>query len=285
MSDGGFRFCRMKASALGLVLALLLLQHPAARAADAAGAFASGDFAAARTAGRAAGGAGGLALACEAGLVLGSYIEKGEARVRSLHGAIEDCAKVIEAGGAGVGPYVNYAIGFGFEAKRLHSIGGATASRKLFTEAVERFPDSGFAHAALAGWHANVAEQAGLGRIALGASRDEARREFKTATRLDPDNPVILFEQLRFLAAGERKDRLAALDVAAQIAGRSPRDAFDVLILEKAKPLAAALSGSEKDLDAALAAAEPFAGVRGEAPSLTYEPPFRTRFPPTDQPG
>ena len=274
----------MKAPALALFLILTLLQSPAARAADAVGAFAAGDFAAARTAGRAAGDAEGLALACEAGLVLGSYIEKGEARVRSLHGAIEDCAKVIEAGGAGVGPYVKYAIGFGFEAKRLHSVGGATASKKLFADAVARFPDSGFARAALAGWHANVTRQAGIGRIALGASRDEARRGFMTAARLDSDNPVILFEQLRFLAAGDRQDRLAAIDVAAQLARLSPRDAFETLILEKAAPLGAALSGREKDLDAALDAAEPFAGVRGEAPGLKFEPPFRTSFPSSDQP-
>jgi hypothetical protein len=274
----------MKAFALGFFIALSFLQGPTARAADAALAFASGDFGAARTAGRAAGSAEGSALACEAGLVLGSYLERGEARVRSLHAAIEDCAAAVRGGGAGVGPYVNYAIGFGFEAKRLHSVGGASASKKLFAEAVARFPDSGFAHAALAGWHANVTRQAGLGRIALGASPDDARRGFMTATRLDPENPVILFEQLRFLAAGDRQDRLAARDVAAQLARLSPRDAFEALILQKAAPLGAALSGNEKDLDTALDAAEPFAGVRGEAPGLKFEPPFRT-FPSPDQPG
>jgi hypothetical protein len=275
----------MKAPALSLTLAACLLHSAAAHAADAVGAFASGDFAAARMAGRAAGSAKGMSLACEAGLVLGSYLEKGEARIRTLHGAIEDCAQAIRSGGAGVGPYVNYAIGFGFEAKRLHSVSAASASKKLFAEAVARFPDNGFAHAALAGWHSNVTRQAGLGRIALGASRDEARRGFATAVSLDPENPVIRFEQLRFLAAGDRKDRSAAADTAAVIATMKPRDAFDALILEKTKLLAAALSRGEKDIDAAIAATEPFAGVRGEAPHLKFEPPFRASFPPSRQQG
>ncbi len=269
----------MKAPVFRLIVAACLLCS-AARADDAAVAFADGDFAAARTAGRTAGTAEGQALACEAGLVLGSYFEKGEARVHTLHGAIEDCAEAIKSGDADARPYVNYAIGFGFEAKRLHSAGAASASKKLFVETVARFPGSGFAHAALAGWHSNVTRQAGLGRIALGASRDEARRAFLTAVSLDPENPMIRFEQLRFLAAGDRKDRRVAGDTAALMATMKPRDRFEAFVLEKSTVLAAALSGTEKDIDAAIAATEPFAGLRGAAPSLDFEPPFRAGFPP-----
>lgn len=262
-----------------LFAAVCLSQIVPARAADASGVVSSEVFAEAKEAGRAAGTAQGYALACEAGLVLGSYFEQSGARVRTLHRAIEDCAQAITSGGAGVGPYVNYAIGFGFEAKRLHSVGAASDSKKLFMEAVALFPDSGFAHAALAGWHSNVTRQAGLGRIALGASRQDARRHFDIAIGLDPENLAVRFEQLRFLVAGDRKDRRAALDAAAAMSTMTPRTAFDAFVLAQTPALAAALSGSEKDIDAALASTEPFAGVRGEAPDTRFAPPFRTQFP------
>lgn len=248
-------------------------------AADAAGAFAAGDFAAARQAGESAGTAEGYSLACEAGLVLGSYFEAGEARIRTLHRAINDCAQAIRSGDAGAGAYVNYAIGVGFEAKRLHSVGAALNTRKLFTEAVMRFPDTGFAQAALAGWHSNVTREAGIGRVALGASREEARRRFAIAISLDPGNPVIRFEQLRFLAAGGREDRRAAVETAAVMAAMKPQGAFEAFVLERARALSASLAANERDVDAAITATEPFEGVRGEAPQLKFKAPFEAHFP------
>jgi hypothetical protein len=128
-----------------------------------------------------------------------------------------------------------------------------------------------------------VTRQSPLGRIALGASRDEARRGFATAVSLDPENALIRFEQLRFLAAGNRKERREAADAAAAIAMMTPRDAFGAVIAEKTRLLAAALPKGEKDIDAALDSTEPFAGVRGEAPGLKFDPPFRAGFPASGQ--
>ncbi len=267
----------MKAFALGLVIAVVLARSGAAHEADLA--YAGGDFEAARRLGREAQTAEGSSLACEAGLVLGSYFEAGEGRVRTLHAAIRDCADAIETGTSGAGAYVNYAIGVAFEAKRRRDPALAAEARKLFLDAVGRFPDSGFAHAGLAGWHWNVARQAGLGRIALGASRDEARREFSIAIALDPDNLALRYEYLRFLVAGDRKERRGALEAAAGLAALAPRDAFDGLLLKRAETLAAALAGSGQDVDAALAATEPFPGLRGEAPHIKFNPPFGARFP------
>lgn len=263
----------MKVAILGFCAAV------AAYHAASAASYSPSEFAAARTAGRNAETAEGFTRACEAGLVLGSYFEQGEARILTLHGAIEDCARAIMSGDAGVDAYVSYAIGFGFEAKRLHNAGAATDSRKLFMDAVARFPDSGFAHAALAGWHSNVTREAGLGRVALGASRSDARRHFAIAIDLDPENLIIRFEQLRFLAAGDRKERRAAVDAAAHMSKMNARVGIEAFMLEKAQALAAALPAGEKAIDAALGATEPFAGVRGAAPAVKFAPPFRARFP------
>lgn len=90
---------------------------------------------------------------------------------------------------------------------------------------------------------------------------------------------MIRFEQLRFLVAGDRKDRSAAVAAANFISTMTPVTAFDAFVLAQSSILAAALSGTGKDIDAALAATEPFAGVRGEAPDIAFTPPFRAQFP------
>lgn len=252
-----------------------------ASAAESAEAFVAGDYAAARAAGRAEATAEGLSVACRAGLVLGSWIETGAARVATLHGAIDDCATAIRDGGAGVDAYVNYAIGLAFEAKRVHSPGLAGDTRKLLEAAVARFPDSGFAHGALGGWHAQVAAQGFLARTALGASRDEARKNFDIALKLDPDNVPLRYEYLRFLALGGRAERTDGARVAADIAARKPQDAFGKLVQEKAARLGAALASREKSdkaVEAALRATESFAGFEGEAADARYAAPF-SMFP------
>ncbi|HBS35416.1 MAG TPA: hypothetical protein DEA50_10125 [Parvularcula sp.] len=275
----------MRAPAIFLVVMMVFAACRAAAAADAgAGAYADGDFAAARALGRAAMTAEGAARACEAGLVIGSFFERGETRVKSLHAALDDCARAIEAGDGDVAPYLSYAVGLAFEAKRLRSRAAALRARRFFAETLSRFPDSGLAHAGLAGWHSNVSREAGLVRVALGASRAEAARGFSAALRLDPDNIAINYEYLRFLAGGAAADRRQAAAVAAKIAAAAaPDDALGRLLIERAAIIARALGGSRYEIEAALTATEPFEGVAREAPALAYMPPFRSGFPSASQ--
>lgn len=251
-----------------------------AEAATSLATFESGDYAGARAAGRIEATPEGLSTACQAGLVLGSYYETGEARVATLHGAITDCADAIKAGGAHVDAYVNYAIGLAFEAKRLHSPRIAGDAKDLLQSSIERFPQSGFARGALAGWHANVAAQGVLARTALGASRDSAREGFAAALKLDPKNVALNYEYLRFLAVGGKAERAQGATLAKTIQSLPKKGAFEKLLSERAATIGAALaSGSSKAADAALKATEPFASVEGESVAAKFDPPFLDAFP------
>jgi hypothetical protein len=243
-------------------------------------AFEAGDYSAARDAGRGEATAEGLSVACQAGLVLGSYFESGAPQVATLHGAIKDCAEAIQKGGAHVDAYVNYAIGLAFEAKRLHSPRFAGDAKDLLQASIERFPQSGFARGALAGWHANVAEQGVVARTALGASRDTAREGFAAALKLDPKNVALNYEYLRFLAVGGKAERAQGAALAKAIGSMPHKGAFQKLLVERAAIIGAALSkGSAKAAALAVKETEPFAAVAGEAASEKFVPPFSDAFP------
>lgn len=243
-------------------------------------AFTAGDFVAAREAGRAEATPEGLSTACQAGLVLGSYFESGQTRVSTLHGAIKDCAGAIVTGKAHVDAYVNYAIGLAFEAKRIHSPRIAGDAKDLLQESIALFPTSGFARAALAGWHANVFEQGMLARTALGASREAAREGFDAALKLDPKNVALNYEYLRFLAVGGKAERARGAVLARTIQTLPQSGAFQKLLAERAAKIGAALeTGSSKEADAALKATEPFATVQGEPAPDKFVPPFTDAFP------
>lgn len=264
-----------------MVLALAMAAAAGAAAAGVGRAeFAAGDFEAAREDGRADGTAEGLALACQAGLVMGGYLEPPDAAVLSLHGALDDCARAIETGNAGPDAYVNYAIGLAFEAKRLGSRRLAANARRLMEDAASRFPQSGYAIGALGGWHASVSEQGLLARSVLGASRDSARHAFLKALRLEPDNFAVNYQYVRFLAAGDERDRREAATAVQRVtAAFSPDDRFEAMLAQRARVIAAALvSGDAKATAAALEESEPFNGVERSKVAPPVEAKFKGRF-------
>lgn len=268
--------------AWALFAALAFCAGPAA--ASGAGAFARGDFAAARSLGQRAGTAEGSSLACKSGLVLASYFETATARVQALHEAIGDCAAAIEAGAATADVYVDYAVGLAFESRRTSNPKYAAGAKRLLGETIARFPRSAFAHGALGGWHAAVARRGRLARIALGASRDEARKEFLIALRLDPGDIAITSEYVRFLAGGNRKDRLRAAAIAAEALTSKPKDAFEALLLDRIQKLAQTLEKSPSEIDGAIETFGPFAGIAGEKSRSALDAPFIESFPDgTDQ--
>lgn len=270
----------MVLSSLRVVAVAAALFGAGGAQASSSDAFAAGDFAAARDAGRAEATPEGLSLACQAGLVIGSYFETGAPRVATLHGAIKDCADAIVTGKAHVDAYVNYAIGLAFEAKRIFSPRIAGDAKDLLQESVALFPESGFARGALAGWHAGVVQQGVLARTALGASREAARDGFDVALKLDPKNVALNYEYLRFLAVGGKAERAKGAAVAKSIQSLPQPGAFQKLLAERAARIGAVLqSGSAKDANAVLKATEPFATVQGESAPEKFEPPFTDAFP------
>lgn len=243
--------------------------------------FAAGDFPAARDVGRGDGSGEGLAIACHAGLVLASYLETGEAAVSSLHGAILDCAEAIGRGDVRADTFIGYAIGIGFEAKRLSSRRLGVSSRRLMEAATARFPGSGFAYAALGGWHSSVSEEGLLTQAVLGASRNEARKQFAQSLRLESENFAVNYEYLRFLAYGDRKERAEGSLLAARLLGElTPSDRYEELLRGRAAIIAAALrEGGAKPMARALQETEPFPGARGLRAPTRFEAPFLDGFP------
>ncbi|MEQ8934400.1 MAG: hypothetical protein RIE56_01245 [Amphiplicatus sp.] len=269
-----------------VVLALLQVAAACLSASAAAqdpgrDAFDAGDFAGARAAGRSAGTGSGFSLACQAGLVIGSYIETDEEAVASLHGAIDDCARAIAMDRSRIDAFVNYAIAVAFEAKRLNNRKLAGASRRLMEEALARFPQSAFAHAALAGWHASVSDQGFFAQTALGASRDRAAAEFGEALRLEPTNFAVIYQHLRFLAAGGKKDRAEAVATAAYLAHESPpKSRFEQMLRERAAVIAAAIeSGGASSADEALKTTEPFYRIEQAHAGAPFDFPYLAQFP------
>lgn len=272
---------RVRVLGIAAATAALLCSARAEASNEASAAFEAGDFARARAVGRIEADAAGLSIACQAGLVLGSYFETGAPRVASLHAAIADCAQAIKTGGADVEAYVNYAIGVAFEAKRVFSPRIAGDAKDLLQASISRFPNSGFARGALAGWHANVVEQGVLARTALGASRESAREGFDAALKLDPKNFALNYEYLRFLAVGGKAERARGAKLAKSIQDLPQNGAFERLLADRAAKIGVALeTGSAKQAQAALKATEPFATVQGEPAPDKFELPFTDSFPP-----
>lgn len=259
-------------------------QSPPAKAAEPGRAeFAAGDFDAARRIAHDAGSGEALALACQAGLIIGGYLETGEPAVVSLHDAISDCANSIKSRANRPDAYINYAIGISFEAKRLHSRSDAALAKNLMEAAIERFPNSGFAHTALATWNAEVSNRSFFARALLGASEDRAQREFALALTLDGDNYAINYQWFRYLAAHGRKNHAEAEAAAMRLLEElQPKDQFEKLLRERARIIADALALDDTGkIDEALKATEPFRDIENVAADEKYSLSL-TVFPPPE---
>lgn len=225
-------------------------------------AYAVGNFTDARTSGREVGTADSFALACQAGLVIGGFQEKGAAAVHALHGALADCRKAIDLDPAHFTAGLSHAIATGFEGLRLRKTAYARASKKDIEALIKRYPSNAFAVGALAGWHAAVAREGLFARLALGADRAKARRLYVQAVQLPGADLPLYFDYIRFLADGKSDDKAEALRLLADIFANPPAGGLAGILLDKCRQLQAALlSGDKKALKQALAAAMPFGDI------------------------
>jgi len=222
----------------------------------------AGRFAAAKTKAQKLGTAEGYALACQTGLVIGGFQEKGVAAVMSLHGAIEDCRRALSLEPTNYSAGVSHAIATGFEGLRLKKVAYARAAKKEIESLIVHFPNNAVAAGALAGWHAAVSRQGVFARLILGAGRDKARNLFSQALKLSGAELPVYFEYIRFLAAGDNQDKSKAESLLAEITAKLPKNALEKLLLEKCLQIQSALqSGSKESLKQTLSAATPFAGI------------------------
>ncbi|SDD31013.1 hypothetical protein SAMN04488071_0308 [Kordiimonas lacus] len=259
--------------ALLLSLCLTLCFPLTARADEALGwqAYKAGDFVRARELFAQAGTPDGFAAACRTGLVLGGFYQTGEASVRSLHRALDDCKAAVAIEPTHVDAHISYAIGLGFEGKRLKKAKYAKASLLLLEDLLVVSDDYGILHAALGGWHTSVYEAGFFARLALGGKRSKARAHFERAVALAPEDIGVRYEFIKYLAYGKSDERQEALTEIATLATLPVRDIFDRFLLQRAQDIGAMIEAEDKDgLEAALEAATAFTNIREQKDQPAY---------------
>lgn len=228
--------------------------------------YVKGEFATARAHARATareqGDAAAFALACRAGMVVGGFLETGPPAVKSLHDALEDCEQALVVDKDNYVAGLSHAIALGFEGLRLRKASYARASKREIESLIERYPENALARGALAGWHAAVAREGWLARLFLGASRSRAELLYANAMKLPNVELPLIYEYIRFLAAGDSDQRQKAGRMIEQALETEPNDGLDALLLDRCRDLAAALvSGDDQQLEESLRRATPFEGI------------------------
>ena len=253
--------------ALGLLLALSGFAASAQGLDEARELYRQGSFIEAAEAARALATPPALALAARALLVEAAYVappDEARALLVRANGLAEAALArnpdTIEA-------LLQKAVAQGYLARlegpvAAHFAGRASAARRLIDHALALAPDNPWAHALLGGWHGEIICRAGrfFGKTFYGASQKEMRRQFALARRLLPGNPVLSFEYAKALicrrAAKNRAEARAALAVA--LAAR-PQNAFQALVITRARRLDAALAApGARRVRAVLRQIEPF---------------------------
>jgi len=209
-------------------------------------AFKQGSFYEARDAGRADASAEGLALACRAGLVLGGFMETNKAAVQSLHGAINDCNKALGISPSHYFAKMSLSIALSFEGKRLKRPSYPARAKAYILELIEAEPNNPLGYGALAAWHSEVSAAGFLARIALGARRNKAAKNFERAQKLGAIDYALRFEHIKFLARGNKADRKLAFAQARELSESDTNMAFDLLMQKQCLRLLEALSRDNK---------------------------------------
>jgi len=228
-------------------------------------AFTKGDFETARTIGRRDGGAEGLAHACRAGLVLGGFSETGPTAIKSLHGAIADCNKTLLLQPDHFFAKMSLAIALSFEGKRLKRPSYPLRAKAYILELIEQEPENPLGYGALAAWHSEVSAAGFFARIALGARRNKAEKNFATALKLGAIDYALKFEYVKFLARGNQSARKRALIKARILLQENTVMAFDQILRKHCIVLARALERNNKPaIKKALIQATAFQGASPE---------------------
>jgi len=205
--------------------------------------FHSGEFEAAAQAGLNAGG-DGVTVANKAGCVYATYLERGEKARLELFlqvAARAEAQQAAEPKNPNAWFWQAYALGqysHGISvAKALaHGVGGKV--KAALERTVTLAPRHSGAHAALAGFHAEVIDKVGslIAGMTYGVSKDAALAHFREALRLDPDSPGALTgyaDGLVMLGGEVRADEATRLyEQAAQC---QPADAMERLGVERAR--------------------------------------------------
>lgn len=247
---------RGPAGLLLLIVFLLAVPAFAASLQDAEALYAAGNYRAAALAGESLQTADGLALAARARLVRAAYLLPRDRAVEELHQAEDLARQALAKNPEQTEAALNLAIALGYRARIEGYVGAffnglAKEAKRMITRALEEAPESGWAQVVDGAWNAEIVIGAGpgLAKTLYGASRAEALERYRTAVKLDPDNPTIRFEYAKALIKLEGKDGWAQAGEQLDRAIAAPsRNKFTDLMQTQAKTLKAALDGGDEEM-------------------------------------
>lgn len=222
----------------------------------AAAAFDEGIFLRAARLARDLGTAEGDAFAARAELAQGEFVARPAVRRAALDRAVADARRSIARDAAHPEAHLYLAVALGLIARgegglAAHLAGYGNEARRHIDRALELAPDNAWGHAALGGWHLEIAHTGGfVGGVIYGASAGQGEAAYERALALDPENMSIAWQYAFQMAGLGGEARLArARQLLAAILERPPHTALDRLLHDGARELDAALeSGGEAEI-------------------------------------
>lgn len=209
----------------------------------------------------------GLTLAARAMLAFAAYRAPQEERQAALAKGESLARRALEKNPDYVEALLNLSIALGYRSRmegpmKAHVAGHGSEAQGLIAKAIEREPNSAWAHAADGGWNAEVVRRGGglLASLIYGASKKKAFRAFETAVSLSPEISVIRLEFAKaLLRVGSKAQEDVARDHLEAALSRAPVDAMEGIAQEQARRLLEALdSGDKEQLENTLVAITPF---------------------------
>ncbi len=200
-------------------------------------AFVEGRFLEAAEMGEAVGTSGAYALATQSLTVYGHYVANEDERNDVLERAIKLGEEAVRADSTNHEAYYQlahalgrYGQGVGMLTALRKGLGGRT--RDLLEAALAIRPDSADVHAAIGGWHADIAKAGRIARFMYKAKRERAVFHFERALELAPESIVVLMEYAMRLPYLDREDgRARAAGLLTRVAALPARDAYEELVL------------------------------------------------------
>jgi len=219
----------------------------------AAAAFDNGVFARAARLARDLGTAEGDAFAARAELARREFIAVPASRRAALDKATADARRAIARDPKRPEGHLYLAVALGLIARgegglAAHLAGYGGEARRHIDTALQLEPENPWAHAALGGWHLEIAHTGGfVGAALYGAGAAEGEAAYERALTLDPENISIAWQYAFQIAGmgGEARRARARQLLAAILENPSPT-ALDVLLRGHAAELAAAVDNDDR---------------------------------------
>lgn len=216
--------------------------------AAAQAAFDSGAFARAALLARKLHSGEGDALASRAEMVRGEFEAASGERLPRFKAALADARRAVLRAPDRPEAHLAIAVALGLIARSegsmvAHFKGMATEARAHIDRALALNADNAWAHAALGGWHLEIAYAGGtLGSIIYDASAGTGTAAYERALALDPGNMSIRYQYaFQLVGLGGEEQLARASELLADIVARKPRTALETLLRQSASELKEAL--------------------------------------------